>query len=299
MNYHAITALQAITPLATHSLFRAGHVDANNSPVDRFINNTNAINVIYLPGGVVLSAELSNLVLLGYMSAVESYFRALIRGLINIDDHTRIIAEPLPLSFGAALHHDPKLLPEALLEDVSFAGASAISRTMDDIIGIKGKQPIEVTRIIGEYRKICEIRHCCVHRFGRLGANNAIRLGLQAHSTVLEKPFAPTKDALQEIADLLRSFVKTLNNYIFRSVLDRTAAIGAYDERIVHGEWAWDFRRDRARFLRYYELFCSKSDVPASPAALELYQSFRSSVTEFRTRKAAKLGTQRPRQPPL
>lgn len=97
--YHTITSLQAITPLDTKSLFVPVPPTVTPSPIDQFIANTNAINRIYL-AATTMHAELGTLVLLGYMSAVESFFRALIRGLINVDVHTRLIAEPLAVSFG-------------------------------------------------------------------------------------------------------------------------------------------------------------------------------------------------------
>lgn len=280
--YKSITALQAVLPISTLGLFPVSSQGAQNSPIDQFITNTNAINIIYLPTSINMSPELGTLALLGYMSAVESFFRALIRGLINIDTHSRLIAEPLPLTFGAALHHHPSLLPEALLEDMSFAGMRNIETTLREIIGIIGQFPGDVSVVMSEYKKICEIRHCCVHRFGRLGANNAIRLGLSEHSKALEKPFSPTKDNMQEIADLLRTFVKTINNYVFHSVLDRSCAISAYDNRKMYDDWHWNYVKDKKRFNSYYDLFHSKLDNPPSPSAKDVYDSFRASVQFFR-----------------
>ncbi|WP_157080537.1 hypothetical protein [Methylobacterium variabile] len=296
-SYRSITVLQAITPLDTKALFSAAHQPGKQSPIDQFIANTNAINIIYLPPNISITPELGTLVILGYMSAVESYFRALIRGLINIDTHARLLAEPLNVSFGAALHHKPALLPEAILEEISFAGKHNIEKTFSDLLGIKGAVPNEVSTVLEEYKKICEIRHCCVHRFGRLGANNAIKLGLSDHSIVLEKPFTPTKDNLQEIADLLRTFVKTVNNYIFHSVLDRTSAINAFDGKVTYDNWTWNYTKDRSRFSKYYGLFASASDSPASASAKDLYNSFKDTVADIRAKKAAKMGTKYKQKP--
>jgi hypothetical protein len=220
--YRAITSLQALTPLNTVGLFAAPGASVDPSPIDQFIANTEVINIIYMPAPDPLPAEFGTLVLLGYMSAVESFFRALLRGLINIDEHTRRLAEPMNVSFGAALHHRPSLLPEALFEEMSFAGLRNIEIMLREIIGIKGQFPGEILTVLSEFKKVCELRHCCIHRFGKLGAKNAITLGLERHSQILEHPFSPTKDNLQEIADLLRTFAKTINNFIFHSVLNRT-----------------------------------------------------------------------------
>jgi hypothetical protein len=274
--YGAITRLQALTPLDTVGLFAPTTAPIDPSPLDQFIANTELINVIYMPVPEPLPGELGTLVLLGYMSAVESSCRALLRGLINIDEYTRRIAEPMTVSFGAAIHHKQTLLPEALFEELSFAGSRNVESMIKELIGIKGQLPHEVQSVLTEFRKICELRHCCVHRFGKLGAKSAIMLGLARHAQILEHPFAPTKDDLQEIADLLRTFVKTVNNFVFLSVLNRTV-----DSRDRSGHpmqtisWYWNYRKDRRRFLSYYNLFAAITDSPPSPSAISVYDSFR------------------------
>lgn len=291
--YRSITTVQAIAPLNTASLFNSAPSLIEPSPIDQFIANTNAINVIYLPSSAASNAELGTLVLLGYMSAVESYFRAVIRGLINVDARSRLLAEPHRLSFGAALHHKPNLLPEAILEEISFAGGRNVETTLREVVGIKGQLPNEVQVVLAEYSKICEIRHCCVHRFGKLGANNAIRLGLDSHKQSLEMPFSPTKENLEDISDLLRTFVKTINNFLFQSVLDRSSSINNYDDRQFGEIWHWNYNKDRRKFGGYYGLFASASDNPPSPNVKDVYSSFKLAVADYKARKARRNGTAR------
>jgi hypothetical protein len=276
--YRAITSLQALTPLNTVGLFAAPGPSVDPSPIDQFIANTEVINIIYMPAPDPLPAEFGTLVLLGYMSAVESFFRALLRGLINIDEHTRRLAEPMNVSFGAALHHRPSLLPEALFEEMSFAGLRNIEIMLREIIGIKGQFPGEILTVLSEFKKVCELRHCCIHRFGKLGAKNAITLGLERHSQILEHPFSPTKDNLQEIADLLRTFAKTINNFIFHSVLNRTTDTRYRHVGDTEQKWSWNYNQDRKYFVRYYTLFAATIDSPPSPPARIVYDSFREAM---------------------
>jgi hypothetical protein len=276
--YRAITSLQALTPLDTVGLFAASAGSVDPSPIDQFIANTEVINIIYMPAPDPLPAEFGTLVLLGYMSAVESFFRALLRGLINIDEHTRRLAEPKSVSFGAALHHRRSLLPEALFEEMSFAGLKNIEMMLRDIIGIKGQFPGEVLTVLSEFKKVCELRHCCIHRFGKLGAKNAITLGLERHSQILEHPFSPTKDNLQEIADLLRTFAKTVNNFIFHSVLIRTIDARYQQVGDADQKWSWNYNQDRKNFLPYYTLFAATTDSPPSPPVRSVYDSFREAM---------------------
>jgi len=221
---------------------------------------------------ISIPPELGALAVLGYMSAVESYFRALLRNLIEIDQHVRILAEPMEITFAAARYHRRELVAEALTEGMSFAGEQNVTDMLRKRIGIKDQLPVEVEGILKEFRKVCEIRHCCVHRFGRLGSKNAVSLGIVQHQDILEKPFTPTLDDLQTIADLLRTFVKTLNNYIFRSLIERIGLEGgSTNGGFCDWQWTGDFQEDSHRFERYYNLFASKNDTPPSPDITAVY----------------------------
>lgn len=277
IDYRSITALQAFPSIATEGMFDTSKAVKEPSPVDMFLSDTEAINKLYLryvdARNGVMPDPLGSLVLLGYTSAVESYFRAVLRRSVLVDDISRQKAEPLTLSFGAALHHAQKLLPEALLEDFSFAGRRGIVDAFETVLGIKvSGGDVEVA--LSHFSRICEIRHCCVHRSGRLGSRNAMKLGLDVHSKLLERPFRPSVDELQTIADLLRTFVKTINNFLFGAIIDRTVYRGGDTVPAVSHVWKWNWSDDRQFFRRYYDVYASTSDLPASPSAKAAYESF-------------------------
>ena len=59
--------------------------------------------------------------------------------------------------------------------------------------------PSDVDDILGHFSKVCQLRHCIVHRFGRLGSKNMIELGLTEHKNYLEKPLKLNFDQLNAI----------------------------------------------------------------------------------------------------
>lgn len=75
---------------------------AKESPLDLFIANTKQLHL--LRSGDI-SNTLSHLLLLGYVSAAESYLRALIRNLINHDEYIQSIVSDKAVSYAAAQHH--------------------------------------------------------------------------------------------------------------------------------------------------------------------------------------------------
>jgi hypothetical protein len=272
----------AVSEIDTLSLFDSNHIERLISPLDQFLENANELNRIYL-NAEPLGRILGNLVFLGYVSAVESYVRAVIRRLLNIDEVSRRRAEPETVSFGAAVAYSSTLLPDALIEPYSLADPDNVTNTVKKFTGIT--LPPSLKQISIEFRKLCQLRHCCTHRFGRLGTTNAIKLGLEAHRELLDKPLALDKADLDIVADSLRTFVKALNNALFEAILKRTVThtvqqkilrrCGAEDHELYREEWCWDYRRDRRRFLRYYELFCTTLDTVPSPPSGEVYRRFR------------------------
>jgi len=290
-HYTSVTSVQALPDkIDTTQIFDKSFQESSISPIDQFIDNTNQLNRIYLNAPQPLTRELGAIVFLGYMSAVESYIRAMIRGLINTDEYSSRLVEARLVSFGAALHHSRALLPEALMEDMSFAGSANILETLKGFIGIKGQIPSELKKPYELYNQACALRHCCVHRFGKLGTKNAIELGLGEHKELLEKPLLLSTADIEAIADILRTFVKSINNFVFRTLLDRIAKNKDDEGKQMYGaSWTWDYRKDKKRFSRYYSLFSSTMDSPPSLNAVDVYNSLKHFyATEKQTGKQKK-----------
>ncbi|EBG5364956.1 hypothetical protein FI134_22205, partial [Salmonella enterica subsp. enterica] len=217
--FSEIVTVQAITQsVNTEELFDRNHKETNISPIDAFLTNVNKINMLWVSEEEI-SSEMANIVFLGYMSAVESYIRALVRGLIQIDALSQKIASVKEITFGAALHHSKELLPEALMDEFSFTHSDNIKETFKELLGIRIGLNNQTEL---EFNNICQLRHCCVHRFGKLGAKNAMKLGIEKHNSLFEKPMKLSVENLNLIAKNLRSIVKQINNSTYKEIMIRT-----------------------------------------------------------------------------
>jgi hypothetical protein len=276
-NYTSIVSVRAPrSRIDTSTLFDSTYSEANDSPVDQFLKNSLLLNMHWtaLPEDRDLAPELSRLLLIGYASAVEGYMRSLIRRLVHIDPFTRNICSTFQVSFAAAVHHSPDLLPDALLEETSFSTQEVIPKTLQKFIGFSSKSA-STKLLLEDFDALMQLRHCCTHRFGKLGAKNAIALGLQSHSALLEKPVKIDKIAMGSIADIAFSLVKSINNDVWAFVIERTAT-GRLPSRVEPGiGWTWHKSRDRARFDSYYQIFRSLQDATPSPSAGSIYNLFR------------------------
>lgn len=271
-DYSAITTIGVPgNPCAnTVELFNCAYVEDSSSAIDAFIENCREINKLWAASPDI-SPEFGRLLLLGYVSAVESFFRTVLRSIINTDAKAQADSHSYVVPFGAVLYHDKKTVAEALLEGYSFASEKDVRGAFLKFLDVQNLAEGIKTMLV-EYEKICQLRHCCVHRFGKLGTQNGIVLGLVQHSAALEKPLALDKQKLGDIASWLMSFAKAINNYMFRTLLERSVS----DKNPYKLAWNWSFAKDRPKFEKLYKLFQTSKDANPSPSSEELYERFKS-----------------------
>lgn len=286
-DYSAIVKVTPFTQtISTELLFDRSYKLSKLSPIDEFIENANKLNLLWIVRDEEeITSEFSNILFLGYFSAVESYIRALVRTLIHNDIYSSRCAEKQQITFGAALHHNKKLLPEALMDHYSFTASDNIVNTFKNLADIS----IAIDDVtVSELDKICQLRHCCVHRFGKLGAKNAMALGLTSHSNLFEKPLILTKIDLVLLSSTLRSIVKTINNSVYKAVLDRTFPVQSQTkgvkQKLERPLWSKDYETDKELFATYYKMFSSRKE--SSPPVKEMYMRFISEKEEMLKRNS-------------
>ncbi|RZJ63089.1 MAG: hypothetical protein EOO47_28920, partial [Flavobacterium sp.] len=192
-NFNINDNATSLVSFNTSTCFNSAYVEGNISPIDNCLNKIDQLNLIHtqyasLAAGIDNVPTIYNLVLLGYISAIESYIREVLRKTILLDKTARISCEVEEISYGSAISYPKHLLPEVILEKASFASQENIINSFKKFLGLKGHQPDELLNTLKEFEKICHLRHCIVHRFGKLGSQNAIKFGLDDHSSLIEKP---------------------------------------------------------------------------------------------------------------
>lgn len=207
----------------------------------------------------------ANLVTIGIVSSVESYFRSVIRRLLIIDEDSKIVSYRNKVSYGAVLFHVPHLLPEALLEDCTFLNKKNIRDNLKNHLGVSinfQKEP-DLDGALEEYEKVCHLRHCIAHRSGHLGSKNAIELGLEKFSPYLEKPISPTLDSVNNVFNICQNAVMECNDHLFDCIIERS---------VSRGDWTGDLRRDKKEFKKVFNIF---SPYPNDPNELKkVYKKF-------------------------
>ncbi len=257
-----------IPSFATVGCFDISYSENNLSPIDNCLEKIKQLNLIHtqytaLPITIVGSntSTIYNLVLLGYISAIESFIREIVRKIINIDKTSRISCELEEINYGAAINYPIHLLPEVILEKASFASKKNIIDSFKKFLGLDGHQPDELLKTLDEFEKICHLRHCIVHRFGKLGSQNAIKFGLDSHSSLVEKPLKLDITMVYNLSLICTNTVLVVNKFLYNKILQRTAN----KEKNI---WEWDLRKDKKTFELYYNLFHS-NEKPHSDSSLK------------------------------
>lgn len=243
------------------SVIDTSYTEIVESPIDVFINN--GIELNKLSASTDLPTVLSNLILLGYVSAVESYLRAIIRKLIIIDPMCQKNCEAKSIAFGAAALHEKAMLPEALFDGISLASKEAYYKILKNFLDIHIDDksiPLDLLQTINQFDEVCELRHCIIHRFGKFGSKNAIALGIYKHRKHIEKPIVCDFDSLQQIMRICQNTVRITNNFLFHRIINRLIYTG--NSRIEDTVWTWDYNVDKNLFNQYYNVFYSKSSSP-------------------------------------
>ena len=256
--------------LPTATLFDVGHVESDQSAIDQYLARLASIHQL-APNPTAFNPLQAQLILLGVVAAVESYFRTLLRRLITLDSECQSCAEDQAVPFGAAMHLSKPMMPEALLERVTFVSETSLVDAIRQFAGVKGNLPADLQATFRDYAAVCQLRHCAVHRFGKLGVKNAIFLGLKAHKPSLEKPLLLTYPALQSAIAISTGVVKTTNNFLFNEVLSRLSA----------STWTSRWGKDKGAFMPYYRLFADTASSTKSAPARDVYVQFQDQRSKF------------------
>lgn len=273
-NFRIVPYKHSTFPLQLDKIIDTQYNEPDSSAIDTFIEKTRELNKLIGDKPKELPLHLSNLILLGYVSAVESFIRKLLRRLIIVDNASKIACGKCQLTYSAAISYDKGMLPESLMENSSFSAKGTIKGAIRDFLGIKNNiYPREVEEVLDRYSNVCQIRHCIVHRFGLLGSENAIKLGLKEYGKLLNKPVKLDYDSLQEVFVISNNTVKVLNNFLFNEILART---GECDNVF----WQWDDKKNEEKFKEYFDIFYSNelSEVDYDQARQEAYRKFKDAM---------------------
>lgn len=238
------------------SFFSPSPSVTSESPIDAFYEEHQGLTS--LSGLVSTAAIVPNLrpilarqLVLGYVSATETYMRHMLAGAVALCPHVRRRAADLSISFSAVDFYAVSEIEHALFERENFSGEREIATALRNRLGIDVKAPTPLAAALSDFGKLCELRHAIVHSRGLVSSINARKVGYTAASRVHVQ--VDTGELL-DVAAVCMNLVREVNDEAARSMLW---------EWIVGGQVVGRKRDDARRVNRLVSLFTSSRDAIA------------------------------------
>ncbi|MBK8628111.1 MAG: hypothetical protein IPN86_21875 [Saprospiraceae bacterium] len=149
-----------------------------------------------------INSTLFNLILLGHISAVESFFREIVSKIIVLDNPSFSYCSDKSITFLAANSHSKITMPESLLENSNFLSKREVKDLFRDFVDVN-LDSMSLSRSLGElldeYEKICQIRNAIVHRFSKIGVKNLKKINIHDDKDLIEKKLKPTMNLFKKL----------------------------------------------------------------------------------------------------
>ncbi|MHB8101440.1 MAG: hypothetical protein ACYDEF_04510 [Methanosarcina sp.] len=238
------------------------HLPEDCSPIDRFYLSTQELLKISIPDFFEKNPLIGPLILVGFVSATENYFREIFSQLIHICPIAKHNSTDKKINIASALWYGKNFVARGAFEDHSFASAYTITKTCKDYLGYDLKCAKKADSIFNEFDKICELRHCIVHCNSIIAGKNAIKLGLKNENDNTIK-VSIDYPKLQECGLICTCLVTSVNTELFELIARRWAV-----------DWpklpSWDPKDEYVLFKKTWNLFYSNTDSQNSSIVCEL-----------------------------
>lgn len=209
-----------------------------------------------------INSTLFNLILLGHISAVESFFREIVTKIIFLDHHSFNYCCDKTITYLAANSHSKKTMPESLLENSSFLSKKEVKDLFKDYVDVNmdTMSPSQNLRdLLDEYEKICQIRNAIVHRFSKIGVKNLKKINIHEDKDLIEKKIESNYEFIQKVGTICYNLVIEINNLLAdRILLRQVIEFGKILKKRSDLKLTLKWRKDKNTFTKYFELFYSK-----------------------------------------
>ena len=237
-----ISASEA-TVLLTPADFCCPHAGQLDSPIDGVYLNIQSLVVLGAQPALDANPVLGRLLLLGFVSSVDDYFRRVLSRLVSICPLARPRVSDRQVPFGAMDYYDPSQTGLALFENVSFSSVKDVANHTKSVAGLHFPEKSSVAIALERFEHLCHMRHAATHAGGALNSRNARELGLASGGTVHQVIL--NENRLQTAAGVCYSAVRAYNRWLYRGVVEQW--IGT---NLLSADWSLD-RQLLGRFLIY------------------------------------------------
>lgn len=245
------------------------------SPIDEYYDAAESITVLGTAEQLVASEELGRLILLGHVSAVETYVRGALVRLIGVCDATRAHAGSQQLALSSIYYYKSEDVALGLFDRISLAGYDEIKKAVKRVADFDIREVSSLGTTLKKFDDLCHLRHAAVHAHGTISSAGAAAIGIGASNerfrVVIDFPRA------QEVAAVCRATVQELNEFLFSAAVEswrrKRLLTGDYDlegerfRQLLRAFWSVrDSTKRRLPARVMFDAACSTSGESRRPA---------------------------------
>ncbi|RDI31860.1 hypothetical protein [Lentzea flaviverrucosa] len=232
------------------------HKQNPQAPIDNYYEAAEAITLVGQLELLEQSPVLGRLLLLGHVSAAETFLRAILVGLLNVCPLSRAHAGTQMVPFASLGYYGEEEVAYGLFDGTSLAGAGEVKKAVKKLTDIDVQTSGACNDVLNKFDQLCHLRHAAVHAHGSIGTANATALGVVSSSGRLSLEINLAR--LHEAAMICRSFAQEINQVLFIRTFERWRNAGLLTR---------DYPVDQATFSKLYSLFRSKKDSESKSLA--------------------------------
>ena len=226
---------------------------SKSAAIDEYYEATKGLVTLGTEAALNNSQDLGRLLLLGHISAVETYFRSILVRLLDICDQCRSNAGGEALNLSSIYYYSRSEIAYGLFDGASLAGKAAFRKAMTRATGYQLNEKSPAAIVLASFDKLCHLRHAAVHSHGAVSSQSAAALGMSQDSNRLQVvvDFALS----QQIAQICRATVQEVNQFLY----EETVLGWRKSERLTG-----IYENDRKDFEILFRSFRSKADFVSS-----------------------------------
>ena len=238
--------------------------DSGFNPITDYFEVADKLKAKIVGAGGATDAEMLGLLTIGVISAVEFYLRNVFGAVPAICPIARRHVEMTPIHAGATEFYKDSSMPHLLsgFDGESLADGKRIRAASEKFCGIKLSDDASVNKVIDDFDRMCELRHCLIHSRGYVGlkASNALRLSSRSpHKILMDRA------QVFEVLKISHNVVRGVNRFVAEQVADRWV-----DQGVLSGNWA----EDKLAFTAFFRFFCMQGKDRYGGVAYRAYQSY-------------------------
>jgi len=214
------TSVSAIVPTVTINDIADYVKDEHlpGSPIDSFYRGRDALLNGINPTYAEQHESIPPLILVGIISLTENFFREIMAEIISVCPKAKEKSAGKTLNL-ATIWFGYGKLEKGAFENISFADIENIKKNLKQLLGFSIDSSSQVSAPLGEFAKLCELRHAIVHSGSLLAGKNAIKLSLPSSRYPAKIKFGYPE--IQEAAEVCTALVCTINIELFKHISQR------------------------------------------------------------------------------